>query len=76
MNRDERVLRVITDAPQSCQKSLREAFSGSASPRQAIKAQCLVCVGFDRLAVKNCTGWSCALWKYRPFQSGAEEATS
>jgi hypothetical protein len=57
----------ISAAPQSCQKTLREAFSGSASPRAAIRAQCLVCTGYDREAIRNCTGHSCPLWMYRPF---------
>jgi hypothetical protein len=68
MTRQERVSRVVAEAPQSCQKALREAFSGSASPRKAIKAMCLACVGFDRVAIKNCTGYSCPLYLYRPFQ--------
>lgn len=47
---------------------LKEAFSGATSPRRAIKATCLACCGFDRNAVKNCTGFSCPLWMYRPYQ--------
>lgn len=69
MSRDEVAKRRISEAPESCQGALRGAFSGSASPRQAIKAQCLACVGFDRNAIRNCTGWSCPLWAYRPYQS-------
>ena len=77
MTRDERVARVIADAPTSSQKSLREAFSGSASPRAAIKAMCLTCVGYERDSVRNCTGWSCPLWKYRPYQeAGPEKGTA
>lgn len=66
--REERIAAVIAQAPISVQGSLTRAFSGSASPRAAIKAHCLACTGFDRLAVRNCTGWGCPLWKYRPFQ--------
>lgn len=73
MTREQRIEVVVADAPQSVQKSLREAFLGSASPRKAIKATCLACVGFDRSAVENCTGWSCPLWAYRPFQSEVSE---
>lgn len=62
------VMRTIRDAPESVKGTLTQAFSGSASPRKAIKAQCLVCMGYDREAIKNCTGWSCPLWAYRPFQ--------
>lgn len=66
----ERIECLVSSAPRSVQKSLRRAFSGAASPRQAIKAQCLVCVGYDRSAIKNCAGYSCPLWSYRPFQHG------
>lgn len=71
MNRDERIVKVINQAPESAKNTLAEAFSGAASPRRAIKAMCLSCVGFDRGAIKNCTGFGCPLWKYRPFQDEA-----
>lgn len=66
--RDTRVAKVISEAPESAKGSLTRAFSGSASPRAAIKAMCLTCVGYDRDSIRNCTGYSCPLWKYRPFQ--------
>ena len=59
---------VLTDTPMSAQNTLTRAFSGSASPRAAIKAMCLVCLGYDRESIKNCTGYSCPLWEYRPFR--------
>lgn len=71
MNRDQQTARVISLAPETCRGTLSRAFTGSASPREAIKATCLACVGFDRSSVRDCTGWSCPLWKYRPFQEGA-----
>lgn len=67
--REKRVQRAIAEAPESVKNTLAEAFSGSASPRKAIKAMCLTCVGFQRDAVRNCTGYSCPLWAYRPFQT-------
>jgi len=75
VTREERIARVVAEAPQSAQGTLQRAFSGTASPRAAIKAACLACVGYDRASIKNCTGWSCPLWKYRPFQDGDEAAT-
>ena len=73
--RQKRVDRVVSEAPASCQKLLTRAFSGVSSPRQAIKAQCLTCTGYDRETIKNCTGYSCPLWAYRPFQAGQPEET-
>ena len=72
MKRDETVKARIEEAPPSVRKLLSGAFSGAGSPRQAIKAHCLVCVGYERSQIKNCTGYSCALWAYRPFQSSVE----
>jgi hypothetical protein len=58
----------VDEAPESCRNTLARAFSGSASPRSAIKAFCLQCVGFSRSDIKNCTARACALYAYRPFQ--------
>lgn len=66
--RDMRVAATISEAPESAKGSLTRAFSGAASPRAAIKAQCLVCMGYERESIRNCTGYSCPLWQYRPFQ--------
>lgn len=68
--RADRIAKVIHAAPESAKGTLSRAFSGSASPRAAIKAMCLSCVGYDRESIKNCTGYACPLWAYRPFQEG------
>lgn len=46
----------------------RKALIGTASPRAAIKAQCLDCTGEDRIAITECGDRCCPLWQYRPFQ--------
>jgi len=51
---------------------LKRAYAGSASPRQAIKAFCLQCVGYQRQDVAGCTAVACPLHKYRPYQRGDE----
>ena len=33
---------------------------------------CLSCVGFQRDAIRDCTGYACPLWAYRPFQPGED----
>jgi hypothetical protein len=48
---------------------LEKAYSGDASPKKAIKAMCLECVGYDRESIRSCTGYSCPLWLYRPYQT-------
>lgn len=74
--RAKRVLRIVSEAPESAKKTLTGAFSGVSSPRQAIKAMCLTCVGYDRDSVRNCTGYGCPLWKYRPFQADEVETVT
>ncbi len=46
---------------------MQKAYNGTAAPRSASKAQCLACVGYERLMVTRCTGFSCPLWAYRPY---------
>lgn len=53
-------------------KVLARARAGEASPRQAIKAFCLECVGLIRKDITECTAKQCPLWKYRPYQTEAE----
>ena len=72
--REQRVIRVVSEAPDSVKKTLTQAFSGAASPRAAIRAMCLTCVGYDREAIRDCTGYSCPLWHYRPFQAAEQPA--
>ena len=69
--RNKRVEAVLADAPESVKNCLNLAFSGSGGKTNAIKAMCLVCVGYDRAAIRDCTGYSCPLWAYRPFQAKA-----
>lgn len=59
----------VASAPDSCQGILAKAYSGRASPRAAIKAFCLQCVGYRREDVTNCTALACPLHKYRPYQA-------
>lgn len=49
---------------------IAKAFGQACSPRQAIKAKCLDCSGFDREEVRTCRVSVCPLWPWRPYQSG------
>jgi hypothetical protein len=66
--REKRVERAISEAPESVKGTLKRAYSGSGGRANAIKAMCLTCVGYDRKEITNCTGFTCPLWAYRPFQ--------
>jgi hypothetical protein len=58
--------------PKSCGAEYLQATRGKASPRVAIKAFCLECVGWNRPEVARCTATACPLWMYRPFRRGGE----
>ncbi len=68
MSRDEVIERRIAEAPVLHLKLMTRAYAGKAGKADAIKATCLHCVGFDIQAVRNCTGYSCPMWSYRPYQ--------
>jgi hypothetical protein len=53
--------------PPSARRLMLRTFAGKASPRQAIKAKCLDCCGYDRAEVANCTVVLCPLHAYRPY---------
>lgn len=72
MTREERITNVVAGAPVSLRGILSRAFQGAGGRKNAIAAMCLQCTGYDRETVRTCTGWSCPLWKWRPFQSSAE----
>lgn len=55
-------------APQSTQGLLARCYDKKASPRQAIKAFCHDCCGYDRAAITECAAWACPLWNLRPYQ--------
>ena len=74
--RQSAIAKKAAGMPESRRAGYLKATRGKASPRAAIKAQCLECVGWNRAEVICCTGWACPLWKYRPFtEDGGEDAS-
>ena len=69
MNREERINKAIAEACTLHRTIMQKAYNGTAAPRSAIKSQCLACVGYERLMVTHCTGFSCPLWAYRLYQN-------
>jgi len=59
----------IAEAGTLYRQTMAKAYAGACSPRSAIKAQCLICVGYDREAITHCTGYSCPLYMFRPYQN-------
>lgn len=58
---------VLRDAPSKA-GVFRRVYARQASPREAIRAQCLDCVGLDELAIRGCTSTACPLYYFRPYQ--------
>lgn len=52
--------------------AVQKAFDGTASPRGAIKANCLQCVGYVRDYVRTCRIFECPLYEYRPYQTNED----
>ena len=59
----------LSTLPASVQRTLSRALEGSTSPRQAIKAMCLVCSNFQRSEITLCAMSRCPLHVYRPYQT-------
>jgi hypothetical protein len=45
------------------------SMRGEGSPREAIKAMCLQCIGYDPKEITRCTSTACPLYAFRPFQT-------
>jgi hypothetical protein len=65
--RANRLKAISEDAPSKA-KLFERVYRGAASPRSAIKAQCLECLGFNTDDIRHCTAPACPLFNYRPFQ--------
>ena len=60
--------------PERCKRPYLLAVTGTGSPRNAIKAMCQACFGWEDMKdIGNCASRDCALWPYRPYQSAAED---
>lgn len=68
-DRNEVVELTIENTPVKYRAMAKKGFEGKISPRSAIKLKCLECVGYVRDDVTHCTGYSCPLWRLRPFQA-------
>jgi hypothetical protein len=55
----------LQDFPKRYQETYRKAMSGR-SKVAAIKAHCLMCVGYSAKEVRACTARACPLYPYRP----------
>lgn len=64
----ERITEKAKEIPKKYRANFLSAVNGKASPRNAIKAFCLECFGYNGAEVKRCETWNCPLNMYRPYQ--------
>ncbi|MCC6354494.1 MAG: hypothetical protein IT577_11445 [Verrucomicrobiae bacterium] len=67
---DARRAKMLRQVSEDCPSKLglfRRVYSSQASPREAIKAQCLACCWMDVPAIRERTATQCTLWEFRPF---------
>ena len=52
-----------------------DGLTTTTSYKRAIRAFCMMCMGFDNVAeeIKNCTGYSCPLYQFRPNKKDDEK---
>lgn len=62
----------IDTVPMKLQGFQRKALHGQLTSKQAIKACCQECVGFEdyKTRIIGCASFRCPLHKYRPYVSG------
>lgn len=62
------------EVPERC-RSLYNRAMGGKSRQAAIRAFCLMCVGWVAPEVRRCTAPNCPLYPYRQGRCGAVEST-
>lgn len=65
------VERYAETIPELCRGTYLRAARKESSPRQAIKAKCCDCMGYENAVkrVRECSSYKCPLWMFRPYQS-------
>ncbi len=58
--------------PAIYRKNYLAVVSGKASPRNAIKAFCIECMGYVRSEVSGCDTIDCPLNLYRPYRKAGD----
>lgn len=71
---DKRLMEHRAAMPSKYRTLFDRVITGEASPREAIKLNCLECCGYVRSEVERCSGCTCAFYAYRPYQNPAKSA--
>jgi len=60
--------------PSKYRKLCDRVLAGTASPREAIKLQCLACFGYCQSEMVQCNSYLCSLYRYRPYQKSVKSS--
>jgi hypothetical protein len=63
----ERIAKRRADMPKKYRQLYDRCMSGEASPREAIKMQCLECWMWVRAETETCDNYPCPLYHYNPL---------
>jgi hypothetical protein len=65
---------IFKNTPERYKKTWLKSFFGELSPKQAIKAKCFECCGYEDLKenVGDCRSRTCPLWSLRPLQKSTD----
>ena len=69
MTQQERIAERRADMPKKYRKLYDKVMAGKASPRDAIRMQCLECFAWVQTETKKCDNCACPLYRYRPYQT-------
>jgi hypothetical protein len=62
------IISKANEIPKKYRTNYISSIGGTASPREAIKAFCLECMGYNAAEIKRCETIHCPLNLYRPYQ--------
>ena len=65
MTSEERIAKRRADMPSKYRKLYDRCMSGEASPREAIRMQCLECWAWVLVETAQCDNCACPLYQYR-----------
>ncbi len=62
-----KIAKRLSQMPPLSKRTYLKAMRGK-SMAAGIKANCMECIGWERIAVRRCTSPACPLYPYRPFR--------
>jgi len=73
--KEEQELKKVSEYLSPSVGVFQRAFSGK-SLAAAVKARCIQCACYQKPEITKCRVPDCALFRYRPYQGGADNAES